>query len=292
MSYYNTVQRQAIEQDTRQMTRSGIPLAGELEDIREQIATGPTGITAAGVDLNAVAPALRMFAQDVGTTSGLTFAVLAGAYWDGQAVVSVNASAVALSPSSTNYVYVDPADATVKKTVTSIPAGAIPLYTVVTGATSITSVTNIRVLLVSAKAGAITAVAVADVLRTRSLEIPIGTLTATGAALLILPAAGMITKVSVVVSTTVTTSDTTYWTLGLVNKGQAGAGVATVVNAATAGNSTKVTGGSALTGYVARDLTLDVVASVTGDVLAFAAVKVGAAADLVGLVLRVDLKVS
>ena len=290
--YYNTTQRQAIEQDTRQMTRSGIPLAGELEDIREQISTGPTGITAAGVDLNAVAPALRMFAQDAGTTSGLTFALLAGAYWDGQTIVSVNAGTVALSPSSTNLVYVDPADATVKKTVTAIPAGAVPLYTVTTGATSITGVVNTRVLLVSAKAGAITAVAVADVLRTRTIEISLATLTATGAGLLIIPAAGTITKVSLVVSTTVATSDTAYWTFGLVNKGQAGAGTATVVNPATAGNSTKVTGGSAVTGYVARDLVLDVVASVAGDVLAFTATKVGAAADLVGLTLRLDLKVS
>jgi hypothetical protein len=72
---------------------------------------------------------------------------------------------------------------------------------------------------------------------------------------LVPPGAATLRAVKLSAKTTIATSDTNYWTFALTNKGAAGDGT-TPMLAATDANTTKATGGSALTGYVARSLTL------------------------------------
>lgn len=111
-----------------------------------------------------------------------------------------------------------------------------------------------------------------------------GTVNATKIIKLIAPATGTISGLRSTVDTTVTTSDATYWTASAVNKGAAGTGT-TAILAASDANTTKATGGSALTAYVARAWSLHGtpanLAVTKGDVIAVTFTKTGAAADLV-----------
>jgi hypothetical protein len=60
----------------------------------------------------------------------------------------------------------------------------------------------------------------------------------------------------------ISASDTNFVAAGIVNKGTAGSGTDVVVNVATAANSTKSTGGTALAGYVPNALTVLTTSSV------------------------------
>jgi len=72
---------------------------------------------------------------------------------------------------------------------------------------------------------------------------------------LIAPATGTLTAAKFVAKDALSAHDTNYLSFAIVNKGQAGAGT-TAMLAATAANSTKVTGGTALAAYTTRGLTL------------------------------------
>lgn len=80
------------------------------------------------------------FDEDPSTTIGLTWGYLAGAVRNGTSVVRVAAGTVTLTASTTNYVEVTAAGV-VSDNITAFTAGSIPLRTVVTGATTITTST-------------------------------------------------------------------------------------------------------------------------------------------------------
>lgn len=116
----------------------------------------------------------------------------------------------------------------------------------------------------------------------REVNINLGTLSATGEAIIIAPGvAGSISAAQFVVKTTVAADDTNYWTFRLINKGNADADMILATDA----NTTKLTGGAALTGYTARSLGLHatpanlVIAAST--VLFFTATKTASGANLV-----------
>jgi len=119
-----------------------------------------------------------------------------------------------------------------------------------------------------------------------------GTQSATAAFTLVAPEDGTLSAAKIVVKTTVTTSDTDYWTFAIVNKGQSGSG-STAMLAATDANTSKATGGSAITAYTARALSLNGtpanLAVAAGDVLEITATKSGSAANLVELGVDIEL---
>lgn len=89
--------------------------------------------------------------------------------------------------------------------------------------------------------------------------------------LVTVPFTGTVASVVFAFKDTLATSDTNYITFAVVNKGQAGSGTTNVLSTGNS-STTKVTGGSAYTGYVARQPTLsgtpaDLVVT-AGDVLA------------------------
>jgi hypothetical protein len=130
----------------------------------------------------------------------------------------------------------------------------------------------------------------------RTVAIRQGTISATTAIPIPLPAlAGRIVRVAIVATTTVAAHDTNYWTFGVVNKGAAGDGTAAAVDAAAAANSSKATGGSAVTAHAQRALTLsvtpaDLAVSAGGDTLLLTATKAASGADLVNLTVLVEIE--
>lgn len=98
-----------------------------------------------------------------------------------------------------------------------------------------------------------------------------------------IPFAGTITAIAFVTKDgLVANSDTNFATFSVVNKGQSGVG-ATAVLAATAPNTTKLTGGTAITGYQSRSLVLSATPAnlvvAAGDVLACQVVGSGTLAN-------------
>ncbi|RCX32087.1 DUF2793 domain-containing protein [Thioalbus denitrificans] len=87
--------------------------------------------------------AMQDFSQDPGTTTGLTFGYRAGRVRNDSAVTDVSAGTVALTASGTNYVELTGAG-TVLANTSAYTSGRIPLYTVVTDGSGITSVTDRR----------------------------------------------------------------------------------------------------------------------------------------------------
>ncbi|MFP3554248.1 hypothetical protein SB861_26605 [Paraburkholderia sp. SIMBA_049] len=71
---------------------------------------------------------------------GLTWAWYGGMY-NGNAIAN---GTVTLTASTTNYLFADAATGAVSANTTGVPAGKIPLYSIVTGATSVTSYTDLR----------------------------------------------------------------------------------------------------------------------------------------------------
>lgn len=107
-----------------------------------------------------------------------------------------------------------------------------------------------------------------------------------------LPRNATITAIKLTVNTTVAAHDTNYWTFAVTNR-TSGAGT-TVLLAATDANTTKATGGSAVTAYTARTLTLtsttaDLLVD-EGDLISFTATKAASASDLVDCTLEVFYK--
>jgi hypothetical protein len=86
---------------------------------------------------------LTDFAQDAGTTTGLTYGYQAGRIRDGATTTNVSASTIAMTASTTNYVEVSGAG-TVSTNTTGYTAGRYPMATVVTDGSAITGVTDKR----------------------------------------------------------------------------------------------------------------------------------------------------
>jgi hypothetical protein len=81
--------------------------------------------------------------------SGLTWG-----YYGGQYKTNAIANGtVALTASATNYVYADPSTGAVSVNTTGTPGSAIPLYTIVTGTTTVTSYTDARSYMPASQGG-------------------------------------------------------------------------------------------------------------------------------------------
>src|SRR5574337_920082 len=92
------------------------------------------------------------FANAAGTTTGLTYGYQAGVIRQDNVVTAVAAGTVALTASSTNYVEIN-GTGTVSSNTTGFTAGRYPLAQVVTGASSITTITDKRGLITVASSG-------------------------------------------------------------------------------------------------------------------------------------------
>lgn len=100
-------------------------------------------------------------AENPATTTGLTFGWMAGKVRYGATILSVAAGTIALTASATNYVEVTNAGAVVVNT-TGFTIGNLPLRTLVTGASSITSDTDSRAFLAIPQSGTLTGVTMQD----------------------------------------------------------------------------------------------------------------------------------
>lgn len=83
------------------------------------------------------------FSQDTASTTGLTFAYNGGNLRNGSTVIPIASGTVTLTASTTNYIEIDSSGA-VSINQTGFTSGQIPLFEIVTGASSITTVTDRR----------------------------------------------------------------------------------------------------------------------------------------------------
>ncbi|ARL77610.1 hypothetical protein [Burkholderia pseudomallei] len=104
--------------------------------------------------LDAASPSM-LWGRHASACSGLTWGYYGGWYGGAQ----INNGTLTLTASTTNYVYANASTGAVSVNTTGFPAGAIPLYTIVTGTTTATSYTDQR----SNQAAATTSAAVYDV---------------------------------------------------------------------------------------------------------------------------------
>lgn len=110
------------------------------------------------VTANAVfdaASTATLFGRRASTTTALTWGYYGGVILVGGVVTTIANGTLALSASTTNYIESDAAGA-VSKNTTGFTAGRIPLYTVVTGAATITSYTDHRLVGVANPRAAVT----------------------------------------------------------------------------------------------------------------------------------------
>ena len=115
--------------------------------------TAPGAVVVLGTD-SRIAPEVMAdgsdssmyLAQDKTTTTGLTFGYKGGKIKNDNIIRDVPAGTLAMTASSTNYVYADPTVASnwILKNTTGYPQGMIPLFKVVTSGSAITDVTDDR----------------------------------------------------------------------------------------------------------------------------------------------------
>jgi hypothetical protein len=301
MANLNTAQRNALNNLSPRVIAAGLQLGTLIDQIITSLSQGNLGISADALDVDSLAkgggalsydPDNSAGLPDAASTVGLTSAWKAGRFHNGLVDVTVVAGSILLTASNTNYVELDRA-ATVSSNTSGFTSGRMPLWTIVTGVNSITSVTSSKALLTLIGTAGVVGAMLSTAAKTKSIEIPLGTLSATGTFRIIAPAAAAtVTKVTLTVGTTITTNDTDYWALGLVNKGPAGSGTTALVDATAAANTTKATGGSGITAEVKRNATLSSTPAdlntASEDVLVFTATKNGSAANLVAATLKVD----
>jgi hypothetical protein len=260
----SSTQLAAIDRDNRQyQLATSQPFSTFIQEtILDALEGGPVGITADAGDIDSIAKGGGAFSQNPDTTTGLTFGFKAGRFHNGLTLVSVSAGTVALSSSSTNYVEVDRAG-TVSANTTAFTSGRLPLYTIVTGASTISTTTVSKPLMTLIGPNGVNGAMLSAAAQTKEVAVTIGTI-ATGAGSTVvtvnvpksIAAASKLTNVRFVSAVALSASDTNYVTFGLVNKGAGGVGTQTLVDITAAANSTKATGGTALVAYAGRDLTL------------------------------------
>lgn len=103
---------------------------------------------------DATSPA-TLWGRRASTTNGLTWGYYGGNYVDSSATIHAIANGtVSLTASSTNYLFADPTTGAVSSNTTGYTAGKIPLYSIVTGSTTVTSYTDVRSYQPSATASA------------------------------------------------------------------------------------------------------------------------------------------
>lgn len=291
MSALNTAQKSALNNLSPAVSAAGLQLGDLVDQILTDLTTGNLGIESDAGDVDSLALGGGAFTQDLDTTTGLTFGYKAGRLFNGSTTISVAAGTVALSASATNYVECSRAGVVSKNTV-GFTAKSVPLFTVVTGVSAISSVTSSKDLLGCIPSGGIDGSMLSADAASKSVQDGNqGTISATGAFRIRAPVSGTLAAICIWVTTTKTTDNTDYWAFTAQNKGAAGTGTTDVLNTGDV-NTTKATGGSAITAKVARQLTLHgtganlVVAK--GDLIELTATKNGAAANLVDFGLGAD----
>lgn len=292
MGFLSAAQTAALAQDNRQFAQQfagGLPQL--IEDLKADVSSGNIGITAAAWDVDALALGGSNYALNSDTTTGLTLGHRGGRVFNGLANVTTAAGTVTLTPSSTNFVEVS-ATGVVSANTVGFTAGRLPLWTVVTGVSAISTITrSASVYCVQGLAG-ITGQLLSAPGKTKELHVLLGTISATTAFRVIAPnTAGRLVKAVLVVDTTVGSDNTNFWTFDLVNRGASGTGT-TPMLLATDTNTTKTTGGSGISADVARTLSLNGTPTnldtAADNVLRFTATKAAAAPNLVGALLRLD----
>lgn len=108
---------------------------------------------------DAASPAM-LWGRHASACSGLTWGYYGGTYYAAGTANAIADGTVTLTASTTNYVYADATTGAVSVNTTGFPTGAVPLYSIVTGATTVTSYTDERCVLPAAvAASAITTLA-------------------------------------------------------------------------------------------------------------------------------------
>ena len=93
--------------------------------------------------LDAVSPA-SLYGRRQSTSSGLTWGYYGGNVLINGVLTQIANGTLSLTASTTNYVQALPASGAVSSNTTGFTAGSIPLYTVITGASTVTSYTDHR----------------------------------------------------------------------------------------------------------------------------------------------------
>ncbi|SDR47027.1 hypothetical protein [Paraburkholderia tuberum] len=95
-------------------------------------------------NFDAASPAM-IWGRHASATSGLTWGYYGGCFYTSTSgAQSFSNGTVTLTASTTNYVYANATTGAVGVATTGFPAGAIPLYSVVTNASGVTSYTDVR----------------------------------------------------------------------------------------------------------------------------------------------------
>ena len=291
----NSSAKAALDRSVRDFSSSfGAPFSDFIQqNILDQIAAGAIGITANSWDVDSLALDGGHFAKDADTTTGLTFGYKAGRIFNGKTVISVSAGTLLLSASNTNYVECS-RSGTVSSNTSAFSTGAIPLYQITTGVSTISTVTNKKNFLFTVPNGGFTGDMFSTIQKTKVLQIPLGTISATTTfpPIVMPPAAGTIVNMRLASKDALAQSDSAYYTFSAVNKGPSGGG-STALLAATDANTTKLTGGSAIAAYVARQLTLTGTTAnlntAASDAIVFTATKTGSPTNLSDAVLIIEL---
>lgn len=117
--------------------------------------TQATKEVVANANFDAASPAM-LWGRRASTTSGLTWGYVGGSYTVGATVNAIANGTVTLTASATNYVQASATTGAVSVNTTGFTAGAVPLYSIVTSATAVTSYTDCRSYQPSAIGGTIT----------------------------------------------------------------------------------------------------------------------------------------
>lgn len=100
--------------------------------------------TTANELFDAASPAM-LYGRRASTSGGLVWGYYGGAVIIGGTPTSIANGTITLTASATNYLQADPATGAVSKNTTGFTAGMTPLYSVVAGASTVTSYTDFRV---------------------------------------------------------------------------------------------------------------------------------------------------
>jgi hypothetical protein len=289
---FSATEQDAIRRDHRAMETAGVSMVDLLQDFLDSVNEAAIGITALAGDIDSLALGGGHAAQDPDTTSGLTFGYKAFRFGNGLINVTVVAGTLVLPSSQTNYVEVDRAG-TVSFNTSGFTSGRLPLWTIVTGASAIATVTISKPLLQLIGLAGVVGTMLSTSAKTKTIEISLGDVAATANFSLICPGlAATVAAVRFVTKTAVTADDTNYWTFKLLNKGAAGSATTKIVDETVAANSTKATGGSGQTAYVKRVLTLSTTPAdldvAAADVLEFTLSKAASATTMQQCTLQID----
>lgn len=104
---------------------------------------------------DSASPAM-LWGRRASTTAGLTWGYYGGTYCTASSMNTVANGTLTLTASATNYLYASATTGAVSVNTTGFPAGAIPLYQIVTSSTAVTSYTDVRSYQPSAIGGSIT----------------------------------------------------------------------------------------------------------------------------------------